>query len=151
MKVAVGSDHRGFQTKKTVINWLNDNGHEAVDVGTDSEESCDYPDFAAAAARLVHSNAVERAILVCGTGMGMAITANKFPGVYAAVCNSDFESERIRQHNNANCMCIPEQITDRTLEKMIADFTTIEFGKEENSRHLRRIDKIKAIEDEFSA
>jgi len=148
MKVAVGSDHRGFQAKKLVMEWLKENNHEAVDVGTDSEESCDYPDFAAAGARLVHSSAVERAILICGTGMGMAVVANKFPGVYACVCHSDFESVRIRQHNNANCMCIPYQIGDRTLKKMLNDFTTIEF---DGGRHERRIEKIKAIEDEFTS
>jgi ribose 5-phosphate isomerase B len=148
MKIAVGSDHRGFKTKKAVINWLKDNDHEVIDVGPDSEESCDYPDFAAAAARLVHSNAADQAILVCGTGMGMCITANKFPGVYACVCNSEFDSDRCREHNDANCMCIPDQLTDRTLEKMLKDFTTAKFGE---GRHKRRVDKIKAIEDEFCA
>lgn len=148
MRVAVGSDHRGFNTKKTVVRWLNENGHEAIDVGPDSDKSCDYPDFAAAAARLVHSNTAERAILICGTGMGMAITANKFPGVYACVCNSEFDSDRCRQHNDANCMCIPNQSTDITLEKMLKDFITAKF---EEGRHERRINKIKAIEDEFYA
>ena len=148
MKIAVGSDHRGFYTKNKIIDWLKQNKHEIVDVGTDSDKSCDYPDFAAAAARLVHSRAVERAILICGSGAGMAVVANKFPGVYACVCNSDFESARIRQHNMANCMCMSDQIGDITVEKMLKDFTTIEF---DGGRHEKRINKIKAIEEEFNA
>lgn len=147
MKIAVGSDHRGFQTKKIVIDWLQHN-HEVIDVGTDSEESCDYPDFAAAAARLVHSGAAERAILICNTGMGMAVTANKFPNVYACVCNTDFEAQRIREHNNANVMCVPDQISHLTLHKMLENFITTKF---EEGRHERRINKIKAVEDEFTS
>ena len=146
MKIAIGSDHQGFQTKKLIIDWLQHN-HETIDVGTDSEESCDYPDFAAAAARLVHSGSAERAILICNTGMGMAITANKFPNVYACVCSSAFEAERIREHNNANCMCISNQTSAPILHGMLAAFITTPFAE---GRHERRTDKIKAIEDEFT-
>tara|TARA_Y100000034_G_scaffold81854_1_gene98129 strand:+ start:3256 stop:3702 length:447 start_codon:yes stop_codon:yes gene_type:complete len=148
MRIAVGSDHRGFITKKTVIDCLKKKKHDVVDVGTCDEETCDYPDFAAAAARLVHSGSVDLAVLICNTGMGMAVTANKFPGVYACVCNSEFEAERARQHNNSNCMCIPSQLSDPTLCKMLEYFTIKTFGE---GRHARRINKIKAIEDEFSS
>ena len=144
MKIAVGNDHRGLTTKEAVVNLLTD--HDVIDVGTDSKESCDYPDFAAAAARLVHSGAADRAVLICGTGMGMAITANKFPGVYACVCDSEFEAERARCHNNANVMCIPSQLNPIIIEKMLNFFTRLDF---EEGRHARRLDKIKAIENEF--
>jgi len=147
MKIAIGSDHRGFSVKNAIIEWLKENDHEVIDVGTDSKESCDYPDHAAAAARLVHSGAAEQAILICGTGMGMAVVANKFPGVYACVCVSEFEATRIREHNNANCMCLPYQMSSPNLMKMLLRFTTVEFA---GGRHARRIDKIKAIEDEFT-
>jgi len=145
MKIAVGNDHRGLKTKIEVLMLLSD--HEVTDVGTNNDESCDYPDFAAAAARLVHFGKVERAILICGTGMGMAITANKIPGVYACVCDSEFEAERARCHNNANVMCIPSQLNPIIIEKMLHYFINLKF---EGGRHERRLNKIKEIENEFS-
>lgn len=147
MKIAIGSDHRGFNTKKIAIEMLQAN-NEVIDVGTDSLESCDYPDFAAAAARLIHSGTADRAILICNTGMGMAITANKFPNVYACVCNTGFEAQRMREHNNANVMCIPDQTSHTVLHDMLDKFITTKF---EEGRHERRIEKIKAIEDEFTS
>lgn len=147
MRIAVGSDHRGFEVKKFVVGFL-EKKHEIMDVGTHNKESCDYTDFAADAARLVYYGKAERAVLLCCTGMGMAITANKFPGVYACVCSSDFEAKRAREHNNANCICIPEQIKSEELKSMLESFVSEKFG---GGRHERRVNKIKNIEDEFRA
>lgn len=146
MKLAVGTDHRGIEIKSLVIHWLKENNHEVIDVGANDEESCDYPDFALSAARLIHSGAVDKAVLICNTGIGMSIAANKVPGVYAAVCQSEFEAERCREHNDANCMCIPNATGKETLKKMLIQFTTTKSG---DGRHARRVNKIKAIEDEF--
>lgn len=148
MKIAIGSDHRGFKVKEQLISWLKEKNHEVIDVGTDSENTCDYPDFAAATARLLQSNTVERAILLCSTGVGMCITANKFPGVYAGVCQNPFEAERAREQNNINCMSIPANLSHATLTNTITNFLKTNFV---GGRHERRFEKIRSIEDEFCA
>lgn len=144
MKIAIGSDHRGFHLKEKVAALLRMKGHEVDDEGTSVPESVDYPDFAVLVAKKVSSGAVDRGILVCGTGIGMAITANKFPGVRAAPCTDEITAEISRRHNDLNVLCLPaDMISPRTVERMVEVWVDTAF---EGGRHSRRVEKILEIE-----
>ena len=145
MKIAIGADHAAFAEKAAVREHLKAAGHEVHDLGTDTEASCDYPDFAYLVARAVANGEAERGLLVCGTGVGMAMTANKVPGVRAAVCESAQTVEMTRRHNDANVLCLGarvlplEQITALTDLFLATDF--------EGGRHARRVGKIGVVEE----
>ncbi len=144
MRVAIGSDHRGVHVKAKIVELLGRLGHQAEDVGTGSEESCDYPDVAAIVGRKVSEGAADRGILICGTGIGMCIAANKFRGVRAAPCHDDLTAELSRRHNDLNVLCLSadllgEKLIDRMVEIWLA--TPFEAG-----RHARRIEKIAQLE-----
>jgi ribose 5-phosphate isomerase B len=144
MKIAIGSDHRGFHLKEKLANLLRMKGHEVDDEGTSGPESVDYPDFAVLVAKKVSSRTVDRGILICGTGIGMAITANKFPGVRAAPCTDEVTAEISRRHNDLNILCLPaDMISPRTVERMVEIWVETEF---DGGRHSRRVEKILAIE-----
>jgi ribose 5-phosphate isomerase B len=146
MKVAIASDHRGFHLKEKVISLLKSKGHEVIDDGPASENSVDYPDFAALVARKVSNNEVERGILICGTGIGMAIAANKFPGVRAAACADEVTAELSRRHNDLNILCLSgDLISSRVCERLVEIWMDTEF---EGGRHARRIDRISELEQE---
>ena len=146
MKIAIGSDHRGFESKRRLAAMLKSQKHEVVDVGTASEESCDYPDFAFDAAKQVSSGAVDRAILVCGTGIGMCMCANKVPGARAALCHDSITAEMSRRHNNANILCLSADLLgEELIERMVKLWLETEF---EGGRHSRRVDKITKYEQE---
>ena len=106
MRISIGSDHRGFQMKAKLVEVTRQLGHEVSDEGTHAPESCDYPDIAAQVARRVSEGKSDRGILVCGTGIGMQITANKFCGVRAATCHDEFTAEMCRRHNDVNVLCL---------------------------------------------
>jgi ribose 5-phosphate isomerase B len=144
VRIAIGSDHAGYRLKEAVKSFLLDAGHTVEDVGTDSDASVDYPDFAAVVARNVVSGAYERGILVCGTGIGMAMAANKVDGVRAAPAG-DLESARLsREHNDANILALGARITPPDLALAIVRlFLATPF---EGGRHQRRVDKIMALE-----
>lgn len=145
MKIALGSDHRGFEAKKQVKAIVEQLGHKCKDFGTDSDEPVDYPDPAYQAALSVSKGEADRAILVCGTGIGMSITANKIRGVRAALCHDELSAQISRQHNDANVLCISGDLTNEVLlRKMVEVWLTTEFS---GGRHLRRIKKIMAIEN----
>lgn len=144
MRIAVGADHAGYELKQHLLARLRAAGHEAVDVGTHSSASCDYPEYAAAVARAVASGQCERGLLVCGTGIGMAIAANKLPGIRAAACQLERAAEMARRHNDANVLCLGARLTpvaeaERILEIWLA--TPFEGG-----RHQRRLEQIAALE-----
>jgi ribose 5-phosphate isomerase B len=145
MKIAIGNDHRGFSLKSKLIGMLNGMGHETIDVGSDSTgKSVDYPDYAAAACRLVTHGDADRAILVCGTGIGMAITANKFRGIRAATCHDELTAEMCRRHNDVNVLCLSgDMLGERAIDGMVEIWLKTEF---EGGRHARRIGKISDIE-----
>jgi len=144
MKVAIASDHRGYHLKEKVISLLKAKGHEIFDEGPAGDASVDYPDFAALVARKVSSGEVERGILICGTGIGMAISANKFPGVRAAACADEVTAELSRRHNDLNVLCLSgDMLSSRTTELLIDRWMTTEF---EGGRHQRRVDKIRQLE-----
>ena len=145
MRIAIGSDHAGWELKEAVAPSLEAAGHELIDVGTDSPESVDYPDPAAAAARLVGAGEAERAVLVCGSGVGVAIVANKVEGVRAVNAHDAEEAEMSRRHNDANVLCLSADLLGQRLIEKIADvWLATDF---EGGRHGRRIRKITAMEN----
>lgn len=144
MKISIGCDHGGFALKQTLQAHLEAQGHELVDVGCYSLDSCDYPDFGAAAARLVAAGQCARGIVICTTGIGISISANKVKGVRCALCGEPFSAEMTRRHNDANMLALGAGITGPNLAKKIADvFLSTEF---EGGRHARRVDKMMQIE-----
>ncbi len=140
MKIAIGSDHAGYALKKTVYAWLEKQGHEVNDMGTWSEESVDYPDYARKVAEAVARGEQDQGVLLCGTGVGVSIVANKVRGIRAALVFSPDIASLARQHNNANIMCFPARFTDgETIEKSLDNWFAAEF---EGGRHERRVAKI---------
>ena len=140
MKIAVASDHRGFTVKGLVLALLSEPGHQGVDCGPDSTDSVDYPDFAASVAGAVSDGTADRGILICGTGMGMCIVANKFAGVRAANCHDDLTAGMSRRHNDSNVLCLSADLLgDRLVNRMIEIWLDTEF---EGGRHARRVEKI---------
>jgi ribose 5-phosphate isomerase B len=145
LRISFASDHRGVSIKGRMVQKLIENGFEVFDEGTHSEEAVDYPDFATIVAQKVSRGDADRGILICGTGIGMAITANKFPGVRAAPCYDELMVELSRKHNDVNVLCLPgDLIGDRPIDDMVLMWLRTEF---EGGRHGRRIDKIQAIEN----
>lgn len=139
--IAIGSDHGGFALKKALMAHLDKRGLEYKDFGTYSEASCDYPAYGKAVANAVAGGECERGILICGTGIGMSMTANKIPGVRAAVCGDCFSAEATREHNDANILCMGARVVGEGLALKIADtFLDTHFSKDE--RHIRRISQI---------
>jgi len=146
VQIAIGSDHAGFELKKTIIEHLTQAGHQLTDLGPEVKESVDYPDYAEKVAKSVAADVSDFGILVCGSGMGMSIAANKVAGVRAALCGNAYVSEMARAHNNANVLCLGERITGVGLALTIVDvFVSTKF---EGGRHSRRVDKIAEIENQ---
>jgi ribose 5-phosphate isomerase B len=144
MKIAIGSDHAGFELKEIISQLLKEMGHEVIDMGTASNSSVDYPDFAETVSKAVSEGSVDRGILICGTGIGMSIVANKFKNVRAALCNDLFTAKMSRLHNDANVLAIGGRIVGKDLAKEIVNIwinTPFEGG-----RHLKRLEKITLIE-----
>lgn len=143
MKIALGSDHGGYALKCDIIKLLEKLGHEAVDFGCYSTDSCDYPDFGEAAARAVASGQCERGIVICTTGIGISIAANKVKGIRCAHCADSLEAEMTRRHNDANMMALGAGVTGPSLAKrMLELFLNTEF---EGGRHARRVALLDAI------
>ena len=146
MKIAVGTDHRGVAVKLRLAALLTELGHEATDLGAAGPASVDYPDYAIPVAEAVSTGKVDRGILICGTGHGMCIAANKVAGVRAANCRDAVDAELSRRHNDANVMCLSaDLIGDEQVEKMVRTWLTTEF---EGGRHARRTEKIALYEKE---
>ncbi|MCL6480602.1 MAG: ribose 5-phosphate isomerase B [Firmicutes bacterium] len=143
-RIAVGADHAGFHVKEAVKRFLHEQGYAIQDVGTDSEASVDYPDFARQVAEKVARGEAELGVLVCGTGMGMAIAANKVPGIRAAVAHDALTARLARQHNDANVLAIGGRVLDEAAAlAIVREFLNAQF---EGGRHQRRVDKISALE-----
>lgn len=145
MKVAVATDHGGYPLKDTVISTLKELGHEPIDFGAHSMESVDYPDFAQPAGEAVAQGQVERAILLCGSGVGVCITANKIPGVYACVCHDTYTAHQGVEHDQMNTLCLGGRVigTELTIH-IVKSFMAAQPS--EAARHQRRVGKMKAIE-----
>lgn len=148
MKIAVGSDHRGFQLKSRLVQMLEELGHEVLDEGTRDSQRVDYTDFAEAVSHKVSCGEVDRGVLVCGTGIGMAITANKFPGVRAATCHDELTAEMCRRHNDVNVLCLSgDMLGERPIDGIVETWLRTQF---EGGRHERRVAKIAEIERRIS-
>ena len=146
MKIALGCDHGGFELKQIIKKLLDEKGIAYEDFGCNSLESCDYPEFGAAAARAVASGACDKGIVICTTGIGISIAANKVRGIRCAHCADTLEAQLCRQHNDANMMALGAGFTGPVLaKKMVEVFLSTEF---EGGRHERRVNKIRTIEEE---
>ena len=143
MRIAVGGYHRGFELKKSVIKLITEAGHVCEDFGSYSTESVDYPDIAQKVAQAVVSGNYERGVLICDTGIGICIAANKVKGIRAALCHNAFSACWARQHNDANILCLAAENGVAGLAEVVNSFLTCEF---EGGRHQRRVNKIKEME-----
>ena len=142
MKIALGSDHAGFAAKERLKGELTRAGHEVCDCGTQGEASVDYPDYARLVAHAVAEGRAERGVLVCGTGIGMSITANKVDGIRAAKCNDPYEARMARAHNDANIVCLGARVVDASvMDEVVRDFLVTPF---EGGRHAMRVEKMMA-------
>lgn len=144
MRIAIGCDHRGYAVKMKLMEAVARLGHEVTDAGAHDPEGCDYPDVAANVGRMVSGGQVDRGILVCGSGIGMCIAANKIPGVRAAPCHDDLTAEMSRRHNDLNVLCLSaDMLGERLIDRLVEVWLTTEF---EGGRHQRRIEKIAELE-----
>jgi len=149
MKIAIGCDHGGFELKNEIIKFLEDEKYEVKDFGTYSTNSCDYPDVALPVAESVATAEYEFGILICGTGIGIGIAANKVPGIRAALCSDTFSAHATREHNNANILTMGQRVVGTGLALDIVK--TFLSSKFEGDRHQNRIDKISEIEKKYNS
>ncbi|HIT25737.1 MAG TPA: ribose 5-phosphate isomerase B [Candidatus Enterenecus avicola] len=146
MKISLGCDHGAFTLKEHIKDYLTQKGHEVVDCGTYSADSCDYPVFAQAAAQRVSSGECERGIVMCTTGIGISISANKVKGVRCALCSEPYSAEMTRRHNDANMLAMGAGLIGQNMADRIVDtFLSTEF---EGGRHQRRVDRMMEIENQ---
>ncbi len=146
MRILIASDHAGFDLKQLIVEYVANRGHAVVDLGSSNAEAVDYPDFAHALARSLLAGGGERGILVCGTGIGMAMAANRHRGVRAALCHDAFTAEGGRRHNDANVLCLGGRVTGAGVALQIVDaFLTTPF---DGGRHERRVRGIESTEEE---
>ncbi|GAI53508.1 unnamed protein product [marine sediment metagenome] len=143
MHIAIGCDHRGLNLKQFIIKLVTESGHSYDDFGCYTADSVDYPDIAQKVAEAVAEGDFGCGILMCDTGIGMSIAANKVKGIRAALCHDTFSARRARQHNDANILCLGEELAQDTVPEVIGAFLTSEF---EGGRHQRRLNKIRAME-----
>jgi len=150
MKITIGSDHAGFALKKVLIDHLQKSGHQLQDVGTDSTAPADYPDYAEAVARGVLQGGSERGILICGSGVGASVAANKIPGIRAGLCHDSYSAHQGVEHDNINVLVLGSRVIGPELAKdLCITFINARFTNEE--RHRRRLEKIHSIEQRYSA
>ena len=148
MKIGIGNDHSALELKAEIIEFLKEKGHEVVDYGTDSAESCDYPVYGEIVARAVTSGEVDQGILICGTGLGISLAANKVKGVRCALCSEPLSAKMTRLHNNANMLALGGGMIGVNLGLEIVK-TFLETPFSEEGKHVRRIDKIAEIEKKY--
>jgi ribose 5-phosphate isomerase B len=149
VRIAVGADHAGYAVKERIKEELQKDGYEVIDFGTHTGESVDYPDYAQQVARSVAQAETSRGVLVCGTGLGMAITANKFRGIRAATCNDTYTARMAAEHTDANVLCVGARVVDADhAVAIVHEWLKGKFGGE---RHQRRIDKIAELERQPAA
>jgi ribose 5-phosphate isomerase B len=145
MRIALAADHRGHSVKEKVAVMLSEQGHEVLDMGTNSSRSCDYPNLAYPAARCVADGKADVAILICGSGIGMTICANKIGGIRAALCHDELTAQMSRRHNNANILCLAsDMLGEELIRRIVASWLSTSF--ETGGRHERRVRKIAWIE-----
>src|SRR5688500_18654530 len=149
MRIAIGADHAGFEMKRDLAAYLAKNGHEILDIGAFNVTPVDYPDIAEGVAQAVRNGQTDRGILVCGSGIGAAVAACKFPGIRACVCHDTYSARPAVQHDDLNVLCLGPRVIGASLAKVLAEaFLAATFGGEE--RHMTRLAKIDAIESRYS-
>lgn len=147
MRVALGSDHAGFELKKHLARTLSDSGFTVFDLGTHDTEPVDYPDFAAAVGRAVTDGRADRGIVICGSGAGASVAANKLKGVRAVVAHDTYTAHQSVEHDDVNVLCLGSRVIGSAVaDELASAFLTAKFSNEE--RHRRRLDKVKALEDQ---
>ncbi len=147
MRIVVGADHRGYALKETIVAELRSGGHEVLDVGTDGEEPVDYPDYARAVALAVLRGEAERGVLVCGSGVGAAIAANKLPGIRAGLCHDTYSAHQGVEHDDMNLLCLGARVIGPELAlELVRTFIAAKFAGEE--RYRRRLSKVQELEQE---
>lgn len=145
MRIAIASDHAGFPIKDEIISFIQENGNDVIDLGTYDQSPVDYPDFVVKVGRAILDKQAERGILVCGSGIGACIAANKVDGIYAAICHDTYSAHQGVEHDNMNVLCLGGRIIGTELAReIVSAFLNAEFSGEE--RHLRRFKKVVAIE-----
>jgi RpiB/LacA/LacB family sugar-phosphate isomerase len=149
MRLVIGADHAGFAMKGELAEFVRSSGHDVIDVGTDSEASVDYPDFAEAVGSAVRSGQAERGILICGSGVGASIAANKLPGVRAGLCHDVYSAHQGVEHDNMNVLVLGSRVIATALARdLVSAYLRAQFTGED--RHVRRLTKIQNIESRFS-
>lgn len=145
MRIALGSDHAGYPLKEHLASWLAESGHAVYDLGTHSADPVDYPDYAAAIAQAVLDGRAERGVIVCGSGVGAAVAANKFRGIRAAVAHDTYTAHQMVEHDDVNVLALGSRVIGQALaEEVVTTFIKAKFTRED--RHVRRLDKIRALE-----
>lgn len=148
MRIAIGCDHAGFELKQVLIRFLKELGHEIIDVGTHSCEPVDYPDYTEDACKSIIEGEAQRAVVICGSGIGASITANKIPGIRAGICHDTYSAHQGVEHDDMNVLVIGGRIIGVELAKeIVRTFLGATFSNQE--RHMRRLNKVKAIERKY--
>jgi len=148
MRIVLGCDHAGYDLKRELTGFLHDLGHEIIDVGTNSPDPVDYPDYAEALAKVIRENRADRGVLICGSGVGASIAANKIPGIRAGICHDTYSAHQSVEHDNVNVLVMGARIIGIALAKDIVQvFFDAEFTGED--RHIRRLKKVKEIEERY--
>ena len=149
MRIAMGADHAGFELKRDLAAALAQQGHDILDVGTHSAAPVDYPDIAEAVAMAIRNGQVDRGIIICGSGAGVTVAANKFPGIRAAVCHDGYTARQAVDHDDINVLCLGARVIGASLARLLTEtFLAATFSADD--RHLRRLAKIDAIESRYS-
>jgi len=148
MKLSIGADHAGFPLKQEIVKFLREEGHEVIDLGTNNTDPVDYPDYAEAVGRSILEGTVFRAVLICGSGVGASVAANKIPGVRAGLCHDSYSAHQGVEHDNMNVLVLGARVIGVALAKELVEiYLRAEFTKEE--RHMRRVGKIASIEQRY--
>jgi ribose 5-phosphate isomerase B len=149
MRIAMGADHAGFELKRDLAAAIAQQGHEILDVGTHTAAAVDYPDIAEAVATAIRNGQVDRGIIICGSGAGVTVAANKFPGIRAAVCHDTYTARQAVEHDDINVLCLGARVIGSALARVLIEtFLAATFSADD--RHLRRLAKIDAIESKYS-
>jgi len=148
MRIAVGADHAGFALKQILAKYLRDRGHEVIDLGTNSDQPVDYPDFAEAVSKAILDGRAERGVLICGSGVGAAVSANKIPGIRAGLCHNTYSAHQGVEHDDMNMLVLGARVIGVELAReLVNHFLAAKFNGEE--RHRRRVEKINALERRY--
>ncbi len=151
MKIAIGNDHAAVEMKNALIPYLESKGHTVINFGTDSEESCDYPEYGEKVALAVKEKQADCGVLICGTGVGISLAANKVPGIRAAVCSEPTTARLVKAHNDANIIAFGARIVGLETAKDILDaYLSSEFEGDKNPRHKKRVDMITELEKKYN-